>query len=439
MLLGPNASHAREFENACASGDLDVDTARQGVGVLIHDQTPQAEQKAAILRWFCHDLVQVDEDRITLEEFSEQLAQAYEETNLMYRLARVMNVTSDPVQSIAMVSGQMHAIMPMAWIAVCFRSDSPVAGLANQLMVAGRPPCVRSRFDDLIKRRMAEWSADNWTHLLMPGKDELADLVGAEVIAEPITHDGAAIGAILTGNKRGPDPDIGSAEMQFFDAAADFMSVFHENIARFEEQRAMFMGTLKGLTAAIDAKDRYTRGHSERVAWLATALARALDMDESQIDVVHVAGLVHDVGKIGVPEAVLCKPGRLTDEEFKLIKQHPATGYGILKDIPPLKQMLPGVRYHHERWDGRGYPDGLAGEDIPLLGRIMACADAFDAMSSTRAYRPALPRAKVLAEFERCAGSQFDPKLVERFVQLDFTEFDNMLQRHRAMDNSAAA
>src|SRR5690606_26088192 len=157
------------------------------------------------------------------------------------------------------------------------------------------------------------------------------------------------------------------------------------------------------------AKDRYTCGHSERVAMLARRIAQAAGLSGPQAERVHICGLLHDVGKIGVPEAVLCKPGRLNDEEFALITQHPAIGHRILKDIPMLEDVLPGVLHHHERFDGRGYPSGLAGQQIPLIARIIALADTFDAMSSTRSYRPAMPRERVLAEITREAGSQLDP------------------------------
>jgi HD-GYP domain-containing protein (c-di-GMP phosphodiesterase class II) len=120
----------------------------------------------------------------------------------------------------------------------------------------------------------------------------------------------------------------------------------------------------------------------------------------------HIAGLVHDVGKIGVPEAVLLKPGRLTEEEFNWIRKHPGIGYRILKDIPQLKDILPGVLYHHERWDGGGYPQGLSGRQIPLVARLIALADAFDAMSSNRPYRPDLSREHVLDEILKCSGTQ---------------------------------
>jgi HD-GYP domain-containing protein (c-di-GMP phosphodiesterase class II) len=136
------------------------------------------------------------------------------------------------------------------------------------------------------------------------------------------------------------------------------------------------------------------------------------------------------VGKIGVPEAVLTKAGRLTDAEFEHIKRHPEMGHIILRDIPQLADVLPGVLHHHERWDGAGYPHRLTGEHIPLLARVIALADTFDAMSSNRSYRPAMPRERVLAEVARCAGTQFDPALSPLFLRIDLAEYDRMVARH---------
>jgi HD-GYP domain-containing protein (c-di-GMP phosphodiesterase class II) len=215
--------------------------------------------------------------------------------------------------------------------------------------------------------------------------------------------------------------------------------VFIHNAALYAEQQAMFMGTVRALSASIDAKDRYTRGHSERVAHLGAEIAKAMGMEPAQIERVRLAGLLHDLGKIGVPEAVLLKPGRLSEAEFELIKTHPTIGYTILKDIEPLEDVLPGVLYHHERWDGRGYPRGLKGTQIPLLGRMLAVADAFDAMSSDRAYRPRIERDKVLQELRVGAGEQWDKNIVREFLNVDLTSYDALLERHAKSIAKAAA
>jgi len=182
------------------------------------------------------------------------------------------------------------------------------------------------------------------------------------------------------------------------------------------ERSALEMVT--ALAAALEAKDPYTCGHSERVTRYAVQLAWKVGLDSREIENLTLAGQLHDIGKIGIREEVLNKPGKLTDEEFDHIKSHPLTGVQILQKVDSLAAALPIVRHHHERYDGKGYPDGLAGEDIPLPARVVAVADAFDAMTSSRAYRSALPTAEARRRLLEGSGTQFDTELVEVFVGL---------------------
>jgi putative two-component system response regulator len=163
------------------------------------------------------------------------------------------------------------------------------------------------------------------------------------------------------------------------------------------------------LAEAIDAKDTYTKGHSGRVAEYAREIARRFGYDRKQQDEIYMMGLLHDVGKIGVPDSVINKPGRLTEEEFAQIKTHPVLGDRILSKIQERPKLAVGARWHHERYDGTGYPDGLSGEEIPEEARIIAVADAYDAMSSRRSYRGILPQVTVRREIENGKGTQFDP------------------------------
>ncbi len=177
------------------------------------------------------------------------------------------------------------------------------------------------------------------------------------------------------------------------------------------------LATVEALATAVDAKDPYTRGHSRRVSDYAAAVAYALNQSPEDIARVRRAGLLHDVGKIGVPDAILLKPSALTDEEFGVIKQHPEIGERVLQGLPFLAEILPAVRHHHERWDGRGYPDGLAGEAIPPDAAILAVVDAFDAMTSSRTYRHALPTHEALRRLHEGSGTQFDARIVAAFTQ----------------------
>jgi putative nucleotidyltransferase with HDIG domain len=180
-------------------------------------------------------------------------------------------------------------------------------------------------------------------------------------------------------------------------------------------QRSSF-DVLTGLVEAVDTKDRYTKQHSEDVARYAVFLADQLGLDPDERQSVELAGLLHDVGKIGVPGTILRKPGPLTDDEYDAIKQHAALGDAIVRDLPNVEAVKAGVRHHHERWDGTGYIDGLAGEDIPLIARIVSVADAFSAMTTTRPYRKALTIAEALRRLREASGTQLDPNLVTVFV-----------------------
>jgi putative nucleotidyltransferase with HDIG domain len=181
--------------------------------------------------------------------------------------------------------------------------------------------------------------------------------------------------------------------------------------------RELFLSTIKSLAAAIDAKDPYTRGHSERVAVYSVAIARELGLDAKALERVQIAALLHDVGKIGIEDAVLRKPARLTDAEYAIIKRHPTMGANIMGPIRQLKDIIPGMRHHHEALDGSGYPDGLAGGEIPLMARIIAVADTFDAMTSERLYQKAKDDAFVIQTLLRLSGTRYDPKAVQAFIK----------------------
>jgi len=179
---------------------------------------------------------------------------------------------------------------------------------------------------------------------------------------------------------------------------------------------SMYVRSIDALIKALEAKDYYTRGHSQRVTIYSVAIAREMGLPGEEIEQLRKAAVLHDLGKIGVREVVLNKPGRLTDEEYGEIVRHPETAMRILDPIPFFQPLLPAILHHHERFDGRGYPEGLAGERIPLPSRILAVADTFDAMTSTRAYRNALPVPEANAEIRRCSGTQFDPGIVPFFL-----------------------
>jgi HD-GYP domain-containing protein (c-di-GMP phosphodiesterase class II) len=259
-----------------------------------------------------------------------------------------------------------------------------------------------------------------------------------EAVCIPIKLGSTVVGCIYLDNRNGLNNGKSSEEdIEFCKALAEIAMLAISNLKRLdielrhaEERHSFLLGTVSALVSAIDAKDTYTCGHSERVAWLSKELAAKLGLDATTVEQIHICGLVHDIGKIGISESILRKPAKLTDKEFDLIRAHPVIGENILKDVFQLKPVLPGVRSHHERWDGKGYPDGTHGEETPMFGRILGIADAFDAMCSSRAYRKKLDRKEVLDEITACSGSQFDPELVRLFLTIDFIHYDVMIDFH---------
>ncbi len=195
-------------------------------------------------------------------------------------------------------------------------------------------------------------------------------------------------------------------------------SMSYNNKIFYKELRELFYKTIRAISNALDTKDSYTNGHSLRVTLYSMILAKQLGLDEDYMEDIEIAGLLHDIGKIAMPKSILCKNGKLTDEEFAIMKSHPVRGEKIVINIKKLQMISEWVKSHHERWDGKGYPDALKGENIPLAGRIIALADTYDAMTSTRPYRTALSHETAISEIKRCAGTQFDPRLADIFVSL---------------------
>lgn len=241
------------------------------------------------------------------------------------------------------------------------------------------------------------------------------------------TPAGAPVGWLIAINKRGPErplqaPENHGAAFGFHRADAASLAPFAALLGlqvraceRYQDLKDLLVGLTRSLTSAVDAKDPYTYGHSERVARIAVELGRELQLNEDELSDLYLAGLLHDVGKIGIRDDVLCKHAALTPEELEHMKQHPSIGHAILKDLRQIRSLLPGVLYHHERFDGKGYPVGLAGEQIPLLARILAVADSYDAMNTTRPYRNGLPLARVEEILAEGANGQWDPRVIEAF------------------------
>lgn len=208
--------------------------------------------------------------------------------------------------------------------------------------------------------------------------------------------------------------DLGSS----FNLMTDQLERFIQDLqCSVEENRQLFLGTVKALAAAIDGKDPYTRGHSERVSRVSVAIAQRLDLPDDECEKIRVSALLHDVGKIGIDDSILKKPSALTNEEYEIMKQHPQKGYKILSQIPAIKDFLPGMYMHHEMMNGQGYPQGLKGDEIPMMGRIVAVADTFDAMTTDRPYQLAMKFEDAVERIQSFVGTRYDARVVAAFTE----------------------
>jgi putative nucleotidyltransferase with HDIG domain len=245
----------------------------------------------------------------------------------------------------------------------------------------------------------------------------LASIWVSRTIARPIDTLSASL-SNMTETRNFENPLTPGGDVLEVDALTMTFNTMIQSVQAAEGERlAAYVGTIRALALALDARDPYTAGHSERVSALSLAIGRCMWLDDTQLEVLRLGALLHDIGKIGISDHVLMKPGPLTGEEYDIIKQHPAVGARILRSVPFLEPHIPIVELHHERPDGKGYPHGLRGTEIPLVASIVHVADAFDAITSARAYRPARAASEGLRELWRCAGAQFDAEVVHALAK----------------------
>lgn len=410
---------------------LALNATQHDVRPLVRDWEPNIDQIERLLHATYADAQRWTQDQEIIDGYTEQLSYSYETISSMHLLGRAIGQIENPNAFLEMGVELIGSTINAKWSALCI---NPVAD------DVGAPTIIQDGHGEIDDRIVLK-SLERYEHTepitrcdgadVYPA-DEHFERFGPQLIVHKLETHGKTYGAILVCGKLEDDQCVSSHDTKSLHSLSGIIASFLEKAQLYEEQRQTFLGIVHALSSAIDAKDPYTQGHSERVAMLGHDLALALGYTPEQAERVRLCGILHDVGKIGVPERILCKDGRLTDEEFDAIKRHPAIGATMIEGLPTLKDIIPGVLHHHERWDGRGYPGNLEGENIPEIGRILAIADTFDAMSSNRAYRAARPRDEVLAEIRRCSGSQFDPSMTDAFIALDFTQYDEAVEHHAA-------
>jgi HD-GYP domain-containing protein (c-di-GMP phosphodiesterase class II) len=246
--------------------------------------------------------------------------------------------------------------------------------------------------------------------------DKKTQFITRSILAVPLFIKNKIIGVAEVLNKKG-NRHFTTDDQELFTALGNQIAVAIENASLYQALDKLFMASITSIVEAIDAKDPYTKGHSVRVVEYSMRIGEGIKLAKDPLKTLEVSAILHDVGKIGIPDEILRKPGRLTDEEYAYIKKHPMFGAEIITPIAQMKELMPNILHHHERFDGKGYPDGLQGKNIPLCARIIAIADSFDAMTSGRLYRSKFTDDQAYQELIDHRGTQFDPKLVDIFLK----------------------
>lgn len=433
LLAGKSQDFRLGEEVLRLSGSLGLD----GVWLAQQaDQTPgytpdALQREARLLLGMIRDqqrLVGLEQE---LETLSGQLSNTYEELSLIYQLSGGMKVNRSAVDFFQTACQDVLAVMDVRGMGVILHGDGALKQPPSLYGAVHLPPEVLNRTADTLMAVFRRRSgALQINRLDRDAEFGFLSQYARQLLAVPLTRQEQVLGCLFAFDKA--SDEFNSVDSKLLTSIANESAIYLENAMLFDDVHGLMMGLLHSLTSAVDAKDAYTFGHSERVALLSRHLALAANMSDADADRVYMAGLLHDVGKIGVPEAVLQKTGRLTNEEFEQIKKHPAIGARILGDIKQIEDVIPGVMHHHERYDGKGYPSGLAGENIPWMGRVICLADCFDAMTSSRTYRRALPLEVAMIEIRRCAGTQFDPILADAFLRISTDELRDLLKNHAA-------
>lgn len=364
-----------------------------------------------------------------VEKLSAHLGSTFEEISLLYRLTQNLKLSSNDEELGQRALEWLAEVVPAEGLALQFTPHAdrdlitPDSRSEPVLLTYGNCPLDVEGFTRIVSElglnvsnrplvvNRREGDGSRW------GVPELRQLV-----IVPVAEGERLFGWLAAFNHTrnaefGSAGEFGSAEASLLSSVGTMLGIHSGNIDLYRQQAELLAGVVRAMTSAIDAKDPYTRGHSDRVARVAVRLAQELGCDSETLHTIYFSGLLHDIGKIGINDEVLRKPGKLSDDEFEHIKTHVEIGYRILVDLRKMSHMLPVVLHHHESWDGKGYPHGLAGTEIPYLARIVAVADAYDAMASDRPYRAGMADDKLDSIIRSGAGRQWDPDVVDAFFR----------------------
>jgi putative nucleotidyltransferase with HDIG domain len=371
------------------------------------------------------------ESRQRIKELQEEtsilsvhLAGTYEEISLLYRLTHNLKISKSDEELGRITLKWLEEVLPAKGLAlqlvpVTNADKSMLRNARNSkiLISHGGCPVDNEQFSELIKRLDLEKNnRPIVVNRSITEKEDWPFPSVRQVVVVPMAE-GANLFGWLAAFNHITDAEFGSVEANLLNTVAAILGIHSGNIELYRQQSNLLAGVVRAFTSAIDAKDPYTCGHSDRVARIAVRLAQELGCDEQTVNMLYLSGLLHDIGKIGINDEVLRKPGKLSKDEYQHIKTHVEVGYRILSDLSTLKDVLPVVLHHHESWDGGGYPENLGAERIPLAARIVAVADAYDAMISDRPYREGMSEEKIEQILRTGSGKQWDPNVIEAFFK----------------------
>lgn len=390
---------------------------RTGTGIINNEVKEFLEEMA--------DRISCDiQSQTELHDFAQELSEKYEELNLIYDIGKNLVGTTNARKAITYIVEQAKEILYSDMVMTSIPGDAICEIHYSNGHSLPKDICDESRLKQIEEAVMKRLSSPEISpaHIVLNdvrNDEHLGHLIDVPMglLAVPVRLKAAVAGFLCIINFD-LNKSFQTGDVRLTASLAQQISLALTNAELYQDLKDFLLSVIKAMVYSIEAKDAYTKGHSERVSRLAMMMADCMELSLEQKEALNWAAMLHDIGKIGVPEGVLTKPGKLTREEFLQIKKHPEQGYRILLPIEQLKDSLMGIRHHHERYDGTGYPSGLRGKEIPLYAGIIAIADTYDAMTSTRSYRPCMSHEDALAEIVRVKGTQLDPEIVDIFLKL---------------------
>ncbi|MHB8902692.1 MAG: HD-GYP domain-containing protein [Thermoguttaceae bacterium] len=385
---------------------------------------PSLERVAGMVLEHGRALREIARSGDEIESVSQNLASTYEEISLLYRLTHNLRISRSDDELGRLAVKWLADVVPAKALALQMlpreeEYGTPAAGekRRSSVTVHGDCPIDAGEFEEILA--LLDLSPTSQPVVLNDPQAARAEWPFGgvrQLVVVPLAEGDRLLGHLAAINHV-DDLEFGTVEASLLNSVAAILGIHSSNIDLYRQQRELLEGIIRSLISSIDAKDPYTCGHSDRVARIAVRLARQLNCPSAVVEAIYLSGLLHDIGKIGVDDAVLRKPGKLTDEEYEHIKTHVIVGHKILRDLRKLDEVLPVVLHHHESWDGKGYPGRLGGDDIPFSARIVAVADAYDAMASNRPYRQGMPVERIESIFRNGAGQQWDPRVVQALME----------------------